>query len=211
MNFSIKCQTFIRFASICSFFEPSTRPDVKEKINTVRLENKNGKCYAIATNEKIAAVEFLHNTDQPDGYIHLVLDEGLLQQCKTEMMFDSKLHITAVEQLAVASAKTDLGYNFNGNCCYWFDDSPLNNWRKWIPKVIPAESTGAMYWNTHQIESLMKSSPSGHVIFPEFINATQPVLVRDIKDPNWFGLFIPENITAGARQAELPDWIKDEI
>ena len=101
MNFSIKCQTFVRFATICSFFEPSTRQDVKEKINTVRLENKGGLSFIIATNEKIAAIEYIGSTDQPDGHAHVILDEALLNQCRTEMMYDSNLHIACVEQFKV--------------------------------------------------------------------------------------------------------------
>jgi len=211
MNFTIKCQTFARLASICQFFEPSTRVDVREKINTVRLENKDGKCFAIATNEKIAVIEFLHNTDQEDGYAHLVLDPALIKQCEVEMLYDSNLHITVVEQIAVASAKTDLGYAHPGNCCYWFDDSPLNQWRNWLPTVKPAESTGAMYWDTHQVETLVKASPSGQITFPEFINSADPVIIRDTRSPDWVGLFIPNNSDTLIKPAELPEWLNNEI
>ena len=206
MNFSIKCQTFVRLTSVCNFFEPTTRADVREKINTLRLENKDGKCFAIATNEKIAVVEFLHNTDQPDGCIHVIRDEALIKQCEIEMQFDSNLHFTAVKEIAVATAKTDLGYSHPENCCYWWDDTPLNNWRNWAPSDNPAESTGAMYWNINHIETLVRSSPSGQIVFPEFINSSQPLVLRDRKSPNWAGLFIPDAGDGLVKQAEIPEW-----
>jgi hypothetical protein len=53
MQFQIKCETFLRLASICNFFESHTPHDVKEKCNTVRLEITKGKVFAIATNVKL--------------------------------------------------------------------------------------------------------------------------------------------------------------
>jgi len=82
-----------------------------------------------------------------------------------------------VKEIAVATAKTDLGYSHPENCCYWWDDTPLNNWRNWAPSDNPAESTGAMYWNINHIETLVRSSPSGQIVFPEFINSSQPAWV----------------------------------
>tara|TARA_R110000851_G_scaffold250706_1_gene403207 strand:+ start:692 stop:1276 length:585 start_codon:yes stop_codon:yes gene_type:complete len=193
-------------ASICNHFEPDIRPDVKEKINTVRIENKGGKCFAVATNEKIAAVEYLHNTDQPDGYVHIILDPALLKQCEIEMTLDSDIYITAVEQIAVATAKTTLGYTQAGNCCYWFDDSPLNDWSSWFPEDVATESQGAMCWNSFHVEVLVKSSPSGEISFPEFINVNNPVILRDTKSPNWVGLFIPVSYDT-IKPAVKPDWI----
>lgn len=211
MNFSIKCQTFARLANICHFFEPSTRQDIIQKINTLRIENKNGKSFAVATNEKIAVAEFLHTTEQPDGYVHVVLHPELIKQCEIEMQYDSNLHFTVIQEIAVATATTDLGYTFPSNACYWFEDSPLNDWRNWFPEMQLAESQGAMYWNANHLETLVKSSPSGQIAFPEFINTSNPVLLRDIKSPNWVGVFIPEN-TVGqiTKAAILPDWWEHE-
>lgn len=207
MNFSIKCETFIRAASICSFFQACVRADVKDKINTVRLENRNGQCFVIATNEKIAMVEILGQTDQADGYTHVKLDEKLLQQCHTESVFNSVLNVVTVEELAIGTVSTTLGYSHPGDAFYWFDETPLDGWRNWFPEEVLVESKGAMHWDVHQVELLMKSSPSGHVIFPEFIDTSQPVILRDVKSENWAGLFIPSDENAISKKATRPEWV----
>ena len=205
MNFSIKCETFVRLASVCSFFPSTTRQDIKEKINTVRIENRNGQSFGVVTNEKTAVVEFLHNTDQPDGYIHLILDPKLIEQCEIEKQYNSDLMITTVQEMALGSATTTMGYSHKSNPCYWFEDSPLNEWRTWAPETQPKKSINAMYWDAGLVETLVKSSPSGCVCFPEFIDARQPLIIRDVKSPHWVGLFRP-SVLEPFKPAELPEW-----
>ncbi len=207
MDLSIKCETYLRFAQICKFFDPSIKPEVKEKINTVRIEVKNGKVFAIATNEKIAAVEFLYNTEHQDASIHLIIDDSIIQQCETEKMFDSSLTISVFQEIAVATLKSDLGYTHVGECCHWFDETPLDNWASWFPDTEYKKSKGAMYWDVGQVEALMCSCPSGFITFPEFIDANSPVLIRDVKNPNWAGVFIPSHPSEPSTKAKKPDWI----
>jgi hypothetical protein len=65
-----------------------------------------------------------------------------------------------------------------------------------------------MYWDLFQIEALIKSSPSGGVVFPEFIDSSKPVMIRDSLKPNWAGVFIPD-VSKGStkhKPAEIPEW-----
>lgn len=204
-EFKIKCETFLRLAGICEFFEPSVEDGIRDKINTVRIENHNGISLGIATNQKVAAVEYLGDTDQPDGVIHIKLTSELIEQCKLEVQFDSVLTIVTVPEMGISSIQTTFGFNVTDGC-YWFVDTELNNWREWGAANATA-SKGVMYWNLYQLEPLIKSAPSGKIIFPEFIDTNQPVTLRDHISPNWVGIFFPKPSDAViTEQAALPDW-----
>lgn len=208
MKFDIKCATFVRLASICNFFELRTPQEIREKLSTVRLEACNGKLLAIATNQQVAAIELLGNIPQGQfGVAHLVLDPRLIAQCKAESVIDSVLTINTIPEIAAASAQTSSGWQFHGNPCYWFDTPDLDDWRKWPADKMPKKSQHIMTWELYHIQALVESSPSGKIVFPEFINAEEPVVIRDLRDPNWVGLFIPK--PQGETQkvaAELPAW-----
>ena len=58
------------------------------------------------------------------------------------------------------------------------------------------------------IETLWRVSPTGELVFPEVIDANKPVIVRDVNDDNWIGVFIPS--IEGKRivkPATLPEWL----
>lgn len=208
MQFNIKCSTFVRLASICDFFEPYTDEGLKEKCKTVRLEISNGKMMAIATNVKVAAIEFIGTV--PAGLnevCHVVVDDTLLNQCRAESMINGILTINTIPQIATASATTTSGWAYPGNPCLWFDETPLNEWREWPDRDRIKKSDGIMMWNLYHVEALLESSPSGKVYFPKFIDALKPIVMRDKDDPNWVGLFVPKpNGDIQHQEAELPDW-----
>jgi hypothetical protein len=207
-NYTIPCETIVRFSKVVSFFKVSTDEETKALINTIRLENKGGKSYAVVTNQEIAAVEYLGETAQADGACHLKLTEELLEQMKKDSRLGLHANITTIPAIALSTLQTLTGAVFN-DCSYWFGETPLDNWRKWIPPVIK-QSKGAMYWDLYQIEALLSSSPTGKVTFPEFIDNEKPVLIRDRSNKNWIGLFIP-NIDIGepdVKAATLPEWLK---
>ncbi len=202
----IKSSTLNRIASVCNFFESTTPEDLKTKINTVRLENKNGHSYAIASNQKIGSVEYLGITDKPNGAVHLVLSETLKQALIIESMIESFLTITVIPEVAISSLQSNSGWALN-NCCYWWDDTPLADWRNWGWEAAK-KTKGAMYWNCHSVETLVKSSPSSQVIFPEFIDTDYPVVIRDWLNPNWAGVFFPKPVPPEVVKvpAQLPEW-----
>ena len=206
MNFIIKCETFLRLSSVCDFFEPSLTDETKRRINTVRLENKSGKSFAIATNEKIAVVEYLGVTDHADGCTHLKITKQLKEQATLEAMFDGQFNVTVMKEVGMSNITTTTGFIIN-DCCHWLDDTPLNKWRTWGAKNSD-KSRGIMYMDVFHIETLIKSSPSGKIYFPEFIDIKQPTTVRDCNNESWVGLFIPEPEGGKVitKQAELPEW-----
>lgn len=209
MQFQIKCETFIRLASICNFFESHTPHDIKEKCNTVRLEITNGKVFAIATNVKIAVIEYLGQTVEKDGTAHVILDPQILERCKAETWFDGIVNVNTIPEIAIANISTSGGWVYPGNGCYWFDETPLNNWREWVSDKPAKASKGIMWWNLYYVESLLRSSKSGKVIFPQFIDTEEPVLLRDRENPNWVGLFLADPTPYEDKviqPAMLPEW-----
>lgn len=208
MKFDIKCATFVRLASICNFFEPTTPQEIRDKIRTVRLEAVNGNMLAIACNQKIAAIELIGRAPSNQNDVaHVILDPAIINQCKAESFMDGVLTINTIPEIATGMAQTSSGWSFPGNACYWFDETPLNDWRKWAPDTIAEESKYVMYWNLYHVQALMESSPSGKVIFPEFIDTMQPIVLRDYNNPNWVGLFIPRKEESPQKiPAQLPDW-----
>ena len=199
----LKCETLVRLSGVCSFFEPTTPFEVLEKINCVRLENKNGHSFAVSTNQKIAAIEYLGKTEAADGVIHVKIVPEIIESLKKEIAFDSVVNITTIPEIKVSSMQTAFGYSA-ADCCYWFEDTPMNNWREWISENAE-ESRQPMYWNLFYVLSLIQASPTGKIVFPEFIDASRPVTLKDVSTDNWVGLFIPEDVKI-KDEAKIPTW-----
>jgi hypothetical protein len=208
MRFDIKCATFTRLATICSFFEPECAKEDRDVINTVRLEAINGKLIAVVTNMRIAAIELIGTVPVgQNGVAHIVLDPSLIAQCKAESFIDGVLTINTIPEIAVASAQTSSGWSMQGNTCHWYEDTPLNDWRTWAPDAPITKSEGIMMWGLYAVQSLAESSPTGKVIFPRYIDAMKPVVLRDKTNPNWVGLFVPRPYNDQQKtEATLPEW-----
>lgn len=211
MKFQIKCATFVRLASICGFFESTTPPEVRERLNTVRLEIVNGRVIAIVTNQKVAAIELIGYTIPNEyGVAHIILDPLLISRCKTEAISGGELVINTIPEIAAASAQTLSGWVHQGNACQWFPHPELDEWRLWAPDEIPKKSEHIMAWNLYHVQALLDSSPTGKVIFPRYIDATKPIVLRDETNANWVGLFMAKLVDNNSAMpeigAELPDW-----
>lgn len=213
MNFEIEVATYIRLAGVTDFIRPEISENEKQHLRCVRLERNKGHTFALASNKKIGAVYYLGKTEGADGAIHMTVDAALLKQCATEKPFNSKIHIVGVPEIGVCSGKTTLGYSHPGNIGTFPQNSPLDTWREWARHDPIAASSGAMHWYLPDVQALNSASPSGHVLFPEFIDANKPVLLRDENDPNWCGFFMVNVLNEQGQPyqvepAELPKWWK---
>lgn len=204
--FTLKCETFVRLANVCSSFSPKLDEEARKKLNVIRLENTNGDLVAVASNHVIACVEKVGKATDVDSFCEVRLDAALLTQLKQEALYGSFLTVNILPELANSTCQTTMGWLYP-NCCAWHDDSPLKKWRNWgVENAV--QSSGSMYWDVDEVEILLRSSPTGKVIFPEFINVDQPVTLRDRYSPDWVGLFMPRpDVGEIVRQkAELPEW-----
>ena len=195
---TIPCETYVRLAKLLDY-DPMGDPWCK----SVRLEDG----YAIVTNRQMMVVERI---DCPNpAPFHLVIDPVLLQAAETEAPMHSKLHITAIDAIKTASAKTTLGYSFTGNAGLYLDEmNVIDSWRERVPTEIVAASNGSMRLCLKSMQSLLATSPSGAVTFPEIVDWAKPVVVNDEVDPNWFAVFFVRRGENPHNPARLPAWFK---
>lgn len=208
-EFTISCAAFVRLATITKGYSPGQG---REELLSVTILRRNGRVLAAATNSQIFVVEFLGTQTAPDEIIRIVTDEALVEQCRSETAFGSSLTVQTNDILKFATAKTTFGYNHPTNAALW-DCHPGNLIEYLIDKAStfkqPKKSSGAMHWYIEPLQALFAAAPSGRVMFPEKIDATEPVILRDPVDPNWCGMFLP-TLKAGDKDAEpatLPDWL----
>jgi hypothetical protein len=199
MTFSIPCATFARLAPVA--LQPG-EPPMKDKpprpfLACVRIEHVNGMAIAIATNSAIMAIEYLGNADGPNGSFNIGITPTLLAQCIKEAPFNSTL--TA----ANLSVRTTLGFTEMS-----FASQEFVDWRTAIPSSLPKKSTGAMILDSEHTVRLIKSSPSGFIIFPKFFDREWIVIVRDPHNENWYGTFLSREFETGT-PATVPDWVSN--
>jgi len=205
-SFKVKSSVLNRLASVCSFFDSSVTDDRKKMLKTIRLENRNGHLFGIATNQRIASIEYLGVTKEPNDAAHLIISDSFIRQMFTESLTDNIITVNTIPEIGLSSLTSVSGYN-STNCCHWFDDTPLQEWREWADNVKKT-SCGAMYLDLFNLETLIKASPTGKVVFPEHVDINIPVVLKDYGCSTWAGLFFaqpPEGITI-KEGAELPEW-----
>lgn len=200
-EFVIPCETVARMSHILANVPEHREPH----FNTILIENG----VAMVTDGVVMAVELIGGNA---GSAHVMFDDALKAQCKTEAPFGGKVVITVNEMLQFATAKTTFGYVHPANVVLFSPNvSPARRWREIVDKVrYPAPvAKGGMCWKTDVIARIGMASPSGKIVFEERIDLERPVLVRDLDDPNWFGMFQPfveENISF--EPALLPGWFE---
>lgn len=208
MRFTISCKTFLRLSYIPQNFTEDVPEENRVPLRCIRLENHNGNCIAIAANQKVAAIELIGKTKEPDGVVHVVIDEQILSACSNE---HDTLEVIAMPQLLMGTVKSMFGFQYVGNPCMFYDSTVMDEWRTWSPKKPVTKSKGALFLNMNYIRLLNQSSPSGRLEFPLYIDVDQPVILRDIENPAWVGLFMPYPPVSNPYQikgAELPEWWK---
>lgn len=169
---------------------------------TLKIEINNGKCYLIGSNDYIACVEYLGETDQPNDSCYI---KPVAEAVNKETDVNGSFTFETLPELAMGSTYTTSGNRYN-DFIIWPDKCVLDNWRDWF--TISDIAEGFMYCNLFQIESLWHCSPSGEIVFPEVINANEPVIVRDVNDNNWLGVFIPAiDEKKLIKPATLPEWL----
>lgn len=206
MNIEISCEIYARLAAIPLILDPT---DQRKYFKSLYLERENNVLFAVVTNGKLAAIERIGEDTGPDERTAIAIDPVLVAQAVKEISFNSKLVIVANPLLAFTAIKTTFGYNYPGNGMVQLPDANyFNEWRKWAPDEMPVKTSGAMFWATPMIHALSTASPTGCICFPEFIDITRPVLVRDRNSDEWVGLFMPvtddgEKIDPASR----PGWL----
>jgi len=171
----------------------------------IRIEIKDRKAFMIASNEIIACVKYLKGSFGTDEIIYIKVDENFRERMKFDSKFSTSVILETVPEFGLATLKTDKDIS---ESLIYLDETFYDEWRSWF--VESSENKGFMFWDTYQIIKLFECSPSGQITFPAVINSSKPVLLRDITDSEWVGVFIPTaKDDKKSKPAELPEWLKD--
>ena len=201
-SYKISTDTLIRFGQIIKFFESSVTEELKREINAIRLEIKSGNVFAIATNQKVAAIERIGSSTESDAAVHVIMTEELQKICRN----GGSITFNVMPELLIAVAQNEAGETCT-NFTNWSIEGVLQNWRSWAAPDA-SESKGVMHWHLHQVHTLFECSPSGRVYFPTHIDAEKPVTLRDCFSDKWVGLFFPQPEPGEPylKSAKLPEW-----
>lgn len=203
MDIEIPCELYHRLEDINGLSEA----DPRKHLNSIYIERRDNVLFVIATDVKIAVIQKSISVG-PDTSFAIRMDNALLLQCATEKQFNSNLILTNNPALNFVSAKTTFGYNFPGNIGVMLpDNNEFQSWREWLPDEMPTQSNGNMLMNAHSVARIAFASPSGSIIFPEFIDVRKPVLVRDVFSHDWIGLFFPAQKDKTPAYLGVPDWV----
>ena len=210
MQITVPCETFARLSKIATAFEASRDPAY---FRSIYLEHKAGRSFAVATNIKFAAIEYLGRTAQPDASVNIDCDSGLIKQCEVERSHKGTLTIDYMSALRFASVKSSFGYVHPVNAAVFTatDNPAFERWRNWLPEKMPSGRDAPMFVDAANLAVLAESSPSGLILFPEFTSSV--VVVRDALVDNWLGAFIGTGELADGRiikemPVKMPDWVK---
>lgn len=197
MNITVPCETLVRFSLITG----------EGQFRSIRFDNG----LIVASNRMFIAAEKVGDFE---GVASIVPTEALIDQCEVETQFSGRVEISINEMLKYATAKTTMGFVINDNIGYFEPTTEMDRWREVVGQAAkPAkESKGFMYVNAGKLQKIAECSPSGGIVFEEFIDADRPAVLRDSRDPNWVGFFRPRALSTEEETqlmpAKYPEWLK---
>jgi hypothetical protein len=195
MKFSIPAETFVRMANAAARPTDDKRPELA----VIRLEYYDGKYFCIASTSWVIAVEYMGPTKEPNAFVNVPIDGGLLDIPYGDIIeFDywsdfALLTCTNRPLLALQAVKIDI---------------PLfNRWYEIFPAVLQRVDHGFLFVQAEYFQRLADASPSGKLCFPEVIDNRRVTIIRDKEDPNWIGAFLPTDNEEKAKPATRPEWL----
>lgn len=196
VQFIIPTETFVRLSHAS---QPYGSPDYKA-CQSVRLEYRDGGYYAVASNSRIIAVEYLGLTMEPNAAVNVALFDA--ETVKPDPAYGDNLRFDWFSEFSILT--------LNGGITIQAmpDNEPrFKEWWRVFPEAVPTKSRGAFYMDGELIAKLARSSPSGLLCFAAHVDRKNTAIVRDLHDPNWIGGFISDDIEHKAFPATLPDWM----
>lgn len=213
MLFKVPGAVFSRIAQVAHNAAFDGPEDARPYLAGVRIERDDSmRLFVVATNAKVMAVEYLDfNADGPPGAVTVnaaVMLKLIRGALNTVVITDGAIWLED-------EAGTPLEFADPSAIMPGF----YPDWRKIVPKGERTKGHGIMSYRGHNIDRLAKSSPSGILVFPDWINEGGPIIVRAVPDdlknnehfPNWFGMFIgmlQYGTVKPPPAAVIPDWLK---
>lgn len=201
MEIEISCDVVARLQRV-NYSVPRDEP--RQWLRSVFIERHAGHAFAGATNSRFAAIQYLGASAGDDGFT-VLRHQGLISadpETKMKVSDFPAFGFCTVTGLDVTSGEDQAFRDVDAI-------QTLRDWRKWFPETAsPAQPGRAMFIDLDGLTGLITSSPSGRVTFPKVIDADRPIVIRDVTDPNWIGVFFARPDTGRfAQGAALPDWI----
>lgn len=182
--------------------------DTRTYLRSLFFERKDNQLFCVATNGRCAAIEYLGRNDGPNEHAAIICDTQFVNICDHETKFDGKIQIEVVDALGFAKLVTTFGGMLNGNGFVPLpNDHEFQRWRDWMPKEIPTQSYGTMFWNTTSIYALSCACKSGGLTFPQHIDIRKPVVINDAQYSDWVGVFMPSAKDIEIKNVIIPDWV----
>lgn len=193
MKLTIPCATFNRLVPVA--LQPGENaPHGRPYFACVRIENRRGSRFAMASNGEIFVLERLAATDDPDAAVNIPLKPELLAACQKEARLASTL---TVENMV---AKTSFGFQ-----AFLTMSAEYVDWSRHIPTKIAQVANAAILIDKESVR-LINSAPSGRVVTQKFFDRKKPAIFRDPHSPDWFGMWL-DIATEVETPAELPEWL----
>lgn len=197
MKITIPTDTFYRLSKAAVSYGAEIRPHLA----CVRLEIKDGAIYAVASTSWIMAIEHVGITDQPDEHINIATSPMVMRaiEAAEDVTFES---------WPSAGIATMSLYNATIGAVETMPDiEPMfTRWFDFVAKASTKDK-GFIYIEADKFRALIDSSPSGHIVFPAFIDNSRVIYLRDRYDENWLGLFLSGDKDKEAQPATIPEWL----
>jgi len=200
-QFAISCELYLRLAGM------ALQPDENNRqvLRCVRIEHRAGVALAVASNAFALAGEYMGALaeGEPDGAVNIVIDPAL--QALATQSLDGDLIINQAPGWTVITTSDGVMFPGNGELPGDYPD-----WRALVPGDLPTKNNGCFCFSGALLSRLCKTAPCGVIRCARNIDMSQPTIVRDIKDENWFGIFF---VSDGGKEqsfkpATIPDFLK---
>lgn len=201
MQIEVSCEVIGRLTRINRKL-PENEP--REWLRSFFVERRNGHAFVGATNAIFAAIQYLGPSVGDNGFV-VIRHGGLPLNAWAECEPETKCTVNEMPLLNYCAVSGN-----NAMCDAAIRDTEaigtLRNWREWMPKTT--QQTGrAMFLDVDGMAALVGASPSGRVVFPKMIDSEVPVIVRDVAEPHWIGVFLARAANGLFLDgAQRPDW-----
>jgi hypothetical protein len=171
----------------------------------LKIEISQQRIYLIGTNDTVGCVQYIGDTKETEDSCYINIVDSFKEVVDNEAKIEGSLTFETLPELAMGSIIDTLGRVYT-DFISWPDESTLDNWYNWFE--LSTEQKGFLYCDLLDIQTLWQVSPTGELVFPEVINSDKPIIVRDVNNDNWVGVFIP-NIEGKRviKPATLPEWL----
>ena len=210
MQIEIPCEVIGRLSQVNHVLPQNEN---RKWLSSIFVERtSSGHVFVGATNAQFAAIEMIGIQRGEVGFVVLKRDDVWLDAARNSDP-DVKCNVNEWSEMNFCTLTAPNGYSTTGDAAIRDPEAiaTLKKWRDWLPEALPSETGRSMFIDIDGLQSLVNSSPSGCVVFPQIIDSSKPIIVRDVYSPDWLGVFYAQPANGlFLKGAQLPDWVKKQ-